>query len=385
VPILLLDEFGSNVLWRTLTAVAGLGPVHVLSSGRVRRIALSRSCASLRVIDRRASDERKLRTIETALAATGARVLLPVMDWDCRLVVRHRDRLARSARLPWLPTLAALDTVRDKVHLAAFLEAHDLPRVPTLEPATSANLESLPMPVLWKPAGGGNGHGIRRFDERAPLHRFLERRGPDDRGVVQAFVAGEDHDVSVLCCDGEVVAWTSQRGERAPGAPYRYGDPVHVGGDPQALDAVRELLRVLRWSGIAHIDLRRDAAGRFLPVDFSPRIWATVLASVAAGVNLPRLWAGSAVGSPIVAAVPRRLTYHSVGSAVTQVAEGLRRGRRPSFRLGDSELGFVLRDPLPRTIGILAHAGNRIRGRLRATGTRGISRGRRCLSDRDVR
>jgi predicted ATP-grasp superfamily ATP-dependent carboligase len=178
-------------------------------------------------------------------------------------------------------------------------------------PAAEPDLPRLTYPVLLKPLAGGSGSGIRRFENSTELFQALRARPPETAGcILQTFVPGRDVDCSVLCHAGRILAHTIQTSLHPRRNPFTVGGVMAFTPHPTALAAVEKTMAALRWSGIAHLDLREDERdGSVQIVDFNPRYWLTLLGSLAAGINFPHLACLTALGLEFPPPAFRLLTY----------------------------------------------------------------------------
>lgn len=252
-----------------------------------------------------------------------ADVLLPVDEDAILATIVARRELERVVQIPPLPNADAFNIARDKAQFAAFLGTHGLPHPPTicLSPTDSSapGAGEIRYPVLLKPARSSNGIGIIRFETPAALSEHL-RSHPQaaTASIVQSFVEGSDIDCSVLCVDGAVVAHTVQRqiGAR-PGAFRSAGAIEFLDHEPVARLAAR-IAGALRWSGIAHMDLRIDRrSGQATCIEINPRFWGSLLGSLHAGVNFADLWCRLALRQLLPSSQRRNCRYLS-GSAAVQ-------------------------------------------------------------------
>ncbi len=194
---------------------------------------------------------------------------------------------------------------------------------------------------------------IKTADELAV---WKQSAGDDRREyIAQKYIPGRDIDCSLLSQDGEIVVHTVQQHASAES-----GATLEVFSGGEALEAVRPLIRTIGYSGIAHIDMRQDAAdGGFTIVDFNPRFWASLFSSTCAGVNFPYLWCQLALKQPVAQPTFERIHHYSSSATlrhwVQRILHPLR--VRPEFKWKNSSLPSALADPLP----LLAKAGAQLR------------------------
>jgi biotin carboxylase len=178
--------------------------------------------------------------------------------------------------------------------------------------------------------------------------------------MISEFIEGSDADCSFIAVGGELVVSTTQKSNTPDSANFQASGNVHVGEVPDLTEAARNLVRSLNFTGIANADFRLGTDGKPYLLEINARIWASLLASVAAGVNFPDILCRLALDLPVHVPECRSIHFSTLGL-------GLRRTLRHPFRAAGStpsypltELGFAMSDPLPE-----------IRSRLRAL-TRGM-------------
>ncbi len=69
--------------------------------------------------------------------------------------------------------------------------------------------------------------------------------------------------------------------------------------DPALLDRVGRLTGELPWFGLAQLQFVTPPGGKPMLIDFNGRFYGSMGLAVAAGVNLPALWAGMAAGDSV--------------------------------------------------------------------------------------
>jgi len=118
--------------------------------------------------------------------------------------------------------------------------------------------------------------------------------------VLQAPVTGTLVAYVALCAPGgRVVAHLQQTAERT--WPPRAGVSARARTgpiDPELAADAQRLLGHLRWFGLAQLQFLRTPGGRPWLIDLNARFYGSMALAAAAGINLPALWAGLAVGRP---------------------------------------------------------------------------------------
>jgi D-aspartate ligase len=334
----------------------GRGPgirLHVLGDNRLAPARFSRYVRSFRVYEAW-DDERAVERVRCAVEESRAEVVLPAHTPHVRFVSEHRDALSRFVTVAPTPAPKVIDVVSDKWLLAEFLARHGLGQPPTVlatdDAAFELTLRGLAFPALLKPRLDlADGRGIRRFESAEQLRAFLEKN-PEHWGgyVVQSFVRGHDVCCNVLCREGEILAYTVQRARIPSRRPYSPAAIIEFVEDGQALDLVAGLVATLGYSGVAHIDMRRDEeSGRVGVLEVNARYWGSLLGSLSAGVNFPHLHCLAALGVPFPQPSYSKKRY-LVKEPLEHLRARWRRGGEGGITLGDTPLRYDVADPLPR-------------------------------------
>ena len=342
---------------RCLGQVPGLS-LHVVSDEAAVPLRFSRHRTSFHVRPL-ATDEQRLAAAHDVIRRVRPDVLLPVLGDDVRFLSQHAASLPPDVQLAPTPPVDAFDTVVNKWRLAQFLEQHGLPGPATIlytaDDAFERRLAALTFPVLIKPVRGSSGNGIRQFDTPDALRDALQQQ-PDAQGltIVQELLPGYDIDCSVLCQDGAFLAYTIQRGFMARPGAFAPPAGIEFVHDEQVYDVTRRLMAALGWTGVAHVDLRVDQRdGQVKILEINARYWTSLEGSLKAGVNFPHLHvlAGLGVTFPMPDYRPVRFVAGDVG-----LIQKVRYPRRTRFSLGETNLRYMLGDPVAEAIrlGLLA-------------------------------
>ena len=302
-------------------------------------------------------DEDWLDAIHRAAKLVRPDVLLPVEDQAMYFTARHRSRLEEIAKIPSTPSLEALERLNNKDQLAKLLDENCIagPKTVRLSPVDDidACLQRITFPALIKPVRGRSGGGIRYCADRETMETHLEKLDlPGQAGVIaQEFIHGSDIDCSVLCHDGEVLAHTIQQGFLPRSRRFAPQVGVEFLKDEPVLNAVKSLVKTMRFSGVAHVDLRRDQRdGVLRVVDVNARYWGSLLGSLLVGVNFPLLACELALGNAIKPPVYEQGRFIDFSGVVKQISRrALGRGGY-RFRYGETGLKYVLRDPAAEAV-----------------------------------
>jgi predicted ATP-grasp superfamily ATP-dependent carboligase len=324
--------------------------VHCLSDEK-SFARLSRYFTSFHVHERFAEPADLLALVKEVVARSDAKVVLPVTERSTRWLIQNQNALQDFVSVPPLPSLETLEIVSNKRRLWEFQRDHSLSGAPTVYAVGARTRDafencSLVYPLLLKPSVGQTSEGITLIKTPDELGAWKQSALDDRREyIAQKYIPGLDIDCSLISQDGEIVVHTvQQRASAESGATLE----VFSGGE--ALEAVRPLIRRIGYSGIAHIDMRQDAAdGRFTVVDFNPRFWASLFSSTCAGVNFPYLWCQLALRQPVAQPVFERIHHYSSSATMRHCVRKISRPTlaRPEFKWKNSSLPSALTDPLP--------------------------------------
>ncbi|MDX2457717.1 MAG: ATP-grasp domain-containing protein [Gammaproteobacteria bacterium] len=326
--------------------------VHLISQNRCSPVRFSRYIESFTLCPE--EDEARLHCILRAIRERGIDILLPVHELGLKFVVKHKTRLESLVRIPPIADADSFALVSDKGRLAHFLEAHNLASPCTLRyipPHDVPDLTALQFPALIKPAEGANGRGIKRFETASSLLEYFEAEAVDEDYIIQNYIDGYDIDCSVLCSDGEILAYTIQKGLAVGCGDYQAPTEIEFLHDQAVYDLVSRMLRKLSWSGVAHIDLRYDAvSGKINIIEINPRYWGSLPGSLIAGVNFPHLACLATQNISFLAPDYHHVKYAAAKAALRLIRDKIFKGVKTDIRIGDTDLPNVLKDPLPEIV-----------------------------------
>jgi predicted ATP-grasp superfamily ATP-dependent carboligase len=137
-------------------------------------------------------------------------------------------------------------------------------------------------------------------DAQAAERRVSEIRASGGAAIVQPALEGRLMAFSsVVDRSGAMLARVQQVAERT--YPLAAGLSVRartVAVDMELAGQVQELLRELGWLGLCELQFLQPAKGQPVLLDLNGRFYGSLALALAAGVNLPDLWARCALGLP---------------------------------------------------------------------------------------
>lgn len=221
---------------------------------------------------------------------TGTAIVFAASEEGFKFVSQYRNKLSKLCKVIALPSQEALDTAFDKWKLSLILKQNNVPIPQTSLLNRLDNFSSFNYPVIIKPINGSGGKNIQKFDKYSKEYFQKIINNKNEVYIIQEYIDGYDIDCNVLCLEGEVVAYTIQRplGVEAGFSPKI--DKLKFVHNPAVIDVVRKTMKALKWSGIAHLDLRYDyKKENFQVIEINPRFWQSLMGSLSVGVNFPYL------------------------------------------------------------------------------------------------
>ncbi len=342
--------FALKVL-RCLGEIKGI-KVYILSNDPQAKVRYSRYCNKfITYIGKKDSD--RLTAITNALIKIKADVILPVDIPTIRLLSANQKEIEKITRIAPLPIIEHIDIADDKWLTFNWMNENKIatPTAVLCQPGNDFEEKLLPIsfPVLIKPRRGSGGEGIEIFRDKASLVNFCGKNIQSNQLIVQPFIKGFDIDCSILCKEGDILAFTIQKRFVYTDKPVSGELAVDFLYHESTYQTVKELAKKFCWSGIAHIDLRYDENDQQIKViEINPRFWASVYYSLFAGVNFPYLACLFALKSelPKVEFCSKRLIQ--LRSAVKIILQRMINRKRKDLYFDNIFLDQIsFKDPLP--------------------------------------
>jgi len=226
--------------------------------------------------------EELISLVPSFCEARGIRTLVAADTRGTRFLHRLGPKLPEGIRCFPMCEAELFERMYDKGRFAVLMEELSLPSPSTSVIHEANDVDGLKVgpPWLIKPTQGEGGRGIQKANNHAELRSIIDQHFQAGTSplVVQAFISGEDIDISVLADRGRCVAWTiQQRGGRGS-MRFRH--------DATMLAIAANLARETEYHGVLHLDLRIDEhTGDVLLIEANPRFWGSLCYSVWSGVN----------------------------------------------------------------------------------------------------
>lgn len=285
--------------------------VAVGSPGRRSLAAASRATSARCEVPPAASGAAAfLDAVAVAAEQTSADVVFGCGDAEVLTLSLGRERL--EPVVPYAPHESVIRAF-DKVLLAEAAAGAGF-SVPYTAPATEAELLRLDSPVLVKPRShaasrGGRFEAALCSDADAARERAAEITAAGGEPLLQERLSGPLVAYTALADrQGRIVAALQQEAEAIwpPGS----GVGVRARTVPVEADlaaAAARLLADLRWFGIAELQFIRPSGDAPVLIDLNGRFYGSLALAVAAGLNLPAMWAALATGRDVSPAPNARI------------------------------------------------------------------------------
>jgi predicted ATP-grasp superfamily ATP-dependent carboligase len=227
---------------------------------------------------------------------------------DAELLALSSDRQALPMRVPYAPHATVLRAL-DKLQLAQAAGAVGI-ATPLMHAATSERLARIDRPMVVKArmhaAPGRKGVPTRIETRIVRTSAEAEQRAGEIRAaggepILQERLTGQLVEYVVLLDrDARVVARVQQLAERIWPPEAGISARAHtMAVDRELAERVEALMAELGWSGLAQLQFLLTPDGRLRLIDLNGRFYGSLALAVAAGVNLPALWAALATGRAV--------------------------------------------------------------------------------------
>jgi predicted ATP-grasp superfamily ATP-dependent carboligase len=340
--------------------------------------ARSRAAAGLvDVPDPRTQPGEFVQALAQAAEQIGAAAVLPGTEAALLAVAGRADAFPDGVVLG-STSEAAVRRATDKTALAllSLRAGFDVPPTRLLDADGALPSGDVTFPAIVKPLRSElfESGRLRRFeasrvDTRAALQQALAAL-PDGVGLVQPYIEGRLISVNGVAFEGKLHAANQHVVHRV--WPDRCGQAVYAETIPmtaQRHDTTAAFMEALGWSGVFNLQLI-EHDGRDHVIDLNPRFYVSLTLAVAAGLNLPAIWASLLLGLPFEdqgyrAGVRFRQEKGDPRAILSELKRGQRGAARDILpRRGTVHALFSIRDPRPG-LSIVADAARALRRRIK--------------------
>lgn len=326
--------------------------IYVMAELWLLPVRLSRYVHNFRYFPPAKDPEKWIERVNEQTVRYSIDVILPVYVTAIRHLIEYRDKLEKPEALLLPPDLIAFDTANNKGILADFLKKHSIPapRFWHLDPEDHVwNVKNMgPYPLMLKPTlDSGAGKGIKRFETPEDLEKFMRATPLNSPHFLQECIDGYDLGCHVLCNDGQILAYSIQKGFLFSKKAFTPQVGMDMIFEDTVYGQVKTLMEALNWSGLADLDLRYDRrSGQFMILEINPRPWLTILGSNVAGVNFPWLYCKTVLDEKFDIPTYARTSYYTWHGLRIALLKNPGMLFRWKYIWNHTPVRYMLRDPL---------------------------------------
>ncbi|WP_282162940.1 ATP-grasp domain-containing protein [Ulvibacterium marinum] len=292
----------------------------------------------------------------------GIDFIMPIYEDGIRALISNRKLVKKTDSLMLMPSQVSFDTANNKVLLAEHLLQHEISGPEMFKINSNKNFKSANMkfPMMAKPIEGSEGgNGIFVFKKESEIETHLKGGLQGQKFLFQKYIEGYDIDCSVLCKNGEIKAFTIQKGNLYSNNPCSPAIGLEFLFERELFKTVKKLMRTLNWSGVAHIDLRYDKSDHlFKVIEVNTRFWSSLEASLIAGVNFPYLYCLLVIGQDFDLPEYNNVKTLNLKGLVKQVRNNGLFLTKIGFIWNNTSIRYAISDPLPVLVRFFLRAKN---------------------------
>lgn len=212
-------------------------------------------------------------------------LLLTLHEHDLRILEQARPALKRLGTVLLGTPRTSVDTLIDKLALAALLETAGLRAPPTLSASEMIRYpDELPSPLHVKARAGRASLGVAAFTHKDAFLCWAENLESPDDFIVQPRLQGPEYGMDIVNdLDGAYAGYLGRRKLRMAGGET---DRAVTVKDPRLDGIAQELSRAIGHLGPFDVDLI-DHHGQLTIIDVNPRFGDGYAFNHVAGANLP--------------------------------------------------------------------------------------------------
>lgn len=323
--------------------------IFVLSKGKNNPVRYSRYISKFIHYSNGETKEEKLAAIIDAIEKTNADILLPLDIDIIRLVSEYKEILSKLIAIAPVPDVNSFDIANDKWLLSLWLKENNISHPKTTLFNSSNNIDevisSIVFPIIVKPTNGFAGRGIKICENAEELQSWHQEFDHSEDFIFQSYIKGYDIDCSVICLEGRILVHTIQKSIKySKDDPWAYA--MQFLQNDEVFNIVKEVAEKFNWSGVNNIALRYDEEMcQMKVIEINPRFWASVLASIFAGVNFPHFSCLSGLKRELPEIETQNTIVIRTGDALKMI---LKRFKNQSYLLFDNTyFEYTVKDPLP--------------------------------------
>lgn len=331
--------------------------VHIIASPtkNFNRIRCSRFIKSYHFLPE--DQEQWVSHIINTIPKDGTNILLPVHENEAEFLIKNHDKLSQHVKITKLSSIESFKIATSKGKLAGFMQENDILHPPTIKlsdfnPDKEINGDSF----LLKPPSEDSGRGIRTFSTKDEFEQHKNNITNIDGYIIQRFVGDATVCCSAFCKDGDILSYTIDQGFIAGRESFSPPTATRFIENDDVLQATKQLLKKLNWNGICNVDTRYDSAsGKVFILEINARYWSVLTAMLMAGVNFPMAACYSALDKTYKQHEKKYFCYSNLKDYIRyRVIFWKRDDDKKLLKLSNTNISFILRDPLPRILSLIS-------------------------------
>ncbi len=310
-----------------------------------------------------------IQTINTYTETHKIDVILPIFETGIQKIIELKNSLKSPEKLCPLPSLNSFNTAQNKGLLYLHLKNNNIasPESIIIPKGSYPDNLNLNFPLVAKPVkdyGGGMGVAILRHHK--DIKHYYTKRSFSSDTIIQNYINGYDICANVLCKEGDLIAYSIQRGNSFTNGELSPQSGFTFVNNKELLHVIKRLLKSLNWSGVANIDCRYDKNDKqFKVIEINTRFWANTDASAVAGVNYPYLNCLLGINQIQYIPVTQLITYLNLKGLVHKLKTKPLFITNFKYILNNTPLKFAILDPLPMIYKYVSRTKNIILSKLK--------------------
>lgn len=326
--------------------------IYIMSDKKDNPIKYSRLIVNFSYYPKPIQEVDFVHNINKELNKHDISLVMPVYENAFRTIIKFKDLISHKSKLCILPTHNNFKTAINKGLLADHMKKNSIEcsKSVLIKQGEKYINEKIKLPVIVKPTEGfGGGVGIHKFDNIDDISKFFLENETTYDYLIEEYIEGYDLGCNVLCENGDILAFTIQKGtlwSNKPFAPqigldFLYDDDLYL--------QVQKLMKSLNWFGVANVDIRFDENdSTFKILEINTRFWDTVIASQMAGINFPYLYAKLSLNENIGEQHYRHMGYLNFEGLKKKVRQNPLFALRFKYIFNNTYFKFLFIDPVPR-------------------------------------
>ncbi len=349
----LIPDGESHILIHVINCLAQIKSVktYLMSNQKNSAMNYSRHVHHFSYYPKTSNETEWITNINKEIKKHSIDVLMPIFEEGIGTITKLKHLIPSINNLGIFSEFENFNIAINKEELSKFMNKHFIPS-PEFELVKSngtykGNLTNFP--IIIKPIEGfGGGQGIQIFDSEKDIESYFNLNKFEYTYLVQEYIKGYDIDCSVLCKEGNILAYTIQKGTMIGKNKFSPQYGLQFLENKLLFEVVDKLMKALNWSGVAHIDLRYDEISRqFKVIEVNTRFWVSLDASLIAGVNFPYLYCLTSLDRSFEQPEYEYIDYLNLKGLIKKIKNKKRFIFNLKFILNNTPMKFAIKDPIP--------------------------------------